>query len=317
MIRVAFIGAGQMAREHARAFRDNPDIKIVGIFSRTNERAKVLADEFNIKRVYDSVDELWNGTRAHLVVISVSVLATSEICKAAFRFPWQCLIEKPVGHDFDTAEAILKEAEQRQATAYVALNRRHYASTRAVLQAMEKTTEARLVEVFDQENPRAELEAGQNPYVVQNLMYANSIHLIDYLGMFCRGSLVDVSHIIPWDPRTPRYVLAKLLFSSGDIGIYHAVWDAPGPWAVTITTQSKRFEMRPLEQATVQLYKSRQADPMLPHPWDTQFKPGLRLQAEETVRALRGLPHRLPSLKEGFHTMQIINKIYDPKNHIG
>lgn len=310
-IKVVVIGAGFMADEHIKAFADIPEVKFLGIHSRTRARAEALAQKHGIPNVYDSINALYAGTQADLVIIAVPELSANTVCKQAFKHPWQALIEKPVGYNLQDAEDIATAADKAGCKAYVALNRRHYSSTRAVAQELESVEGQRLVQVFDQENPQVALEGGQPPLVVKNWMYANSIHIIDYFCVFCRGEIKSIDHVIKWDPKEPRFVLTKIQYSSGDIGIYHAIWDGPGPWGVTVTTQAKRWEMRPLEQGAAQLYKSRKSEPIPVHSWDTQFKAGLRQQAAETVKALRGEANKLPTLADGIATMQLVNRIYE------
>lgn len=69
--KVAVIGAGYMAREHVRAFSDIPYVAIAGICSRSMERADAVADEYSIPVVCRSIDELYEETRADLVVVAV------------------------------------------------------------------------------------------------------------------------------------------------------------------------------------------------------------------------------------------------------
>ena len=245
-IRVAVIGAGYMAQEHIRAFVDVEDVICAGIFSRTRSSAEAVAERFSIEKVFNSIDELYFATQAQLVIIAVPELEVRKVCINAFKYAWTCLIEKPAGYNFAEAKLISTLASELGRTAYVALNRRHYSSTRAVVQELKDSEGQRLVHVYDQENPTAALEGGQPNEVVKNWMYANSIHIIDYLRIFCRGEIVSVQPIIPWQPETPRFVMTKITFSSGDIGIYEAIWNGPGPWAVTVTTQQKRWELRPL-----------------------------------------------------------------------
>ena len=309
-IKTAVIGAGYMADEHIKAFSDIPEVSIVGIYSRTQERLDNLAKKHDIAKAYDSISALYEGTRADLVIIAVPELSVNAVCKEAFKYPWQALIEKPVGYNLQDAEDIAAAADKAGRKAYVALNRRHYSSTRAVLAEIDELAGQRLVQVMDQENPIVALEGGQPPLVVDNWMYANSIHIIDYLCVFCRGDVISVDHVIKWDPKDPRFVMTKVNYSSGDIGVYQAIWNGPGPWGVTVSTQAKRWEMRPLEQAASQVYKSRKSEPLPVHEWDTKFKPGLRLQAEETIKALRGEKHSLPTLADGINTMKLVSKIY-------
>jgi predicted dehydrogenase len=164
--------------------------------------------------------------------------------------------------------------------------------------------------VYDQEDLVAARRAGQPELVVQNWMYANSIHVVDYLSMLCRGEIVSVEPVIPWTPETPRFVMAKITYDSGDVGLYEAVWNGPGPWAAVVSTQEKRWEIRPLEQASFQVYGSRKLEPVPTHEWDTKFKPGLRIQAAEAIKAVQGLPHTLPTLADAMKSMKLVQAIY-------
>jgi hypothetical protein len=141
-------------------------------------------------------------------------------------------------------------------------------------------------------------------------MYANSIHVIDYFTLFGRGEITAVEPVVPWNPKTPWIVLTKILFASGDIGLYEGIWNGPGPWSVSINMSSKRWEMRPLEQAAYQLAGQRKLEPVEPHAWDQQFKPGLRLMAEQAVAAAGGRPAELPTLLDSLKSMRLVKSIF-------
>ena len=309
--RISFIGSGNMARAHARAFMDIEGVQLVGVYSRTVDKAINFAEEFGVEIVSSSIEDLFVRAKPDLVVIAVSELALKGICQQAFRYPWRLLIEKPVGHNLSEANYIFEISKELGAKAYVALNRRHYASTRSVLSEVVCMADARLVQVFDQEDPYSALKGGKPEAVVANWMYANSIHLIDYFQIFCRGSLSSVEHLTKWIDRDAAYRIARLNFSSGDVGIYQAIWNAPGPWAVSITTRQRRWELRPLENASIQNYNSHKLNQLPIDSIDVEFKPGFRFQANEAIKAIRGLPHSLPSLADGLKTMQFISKIYE------
>ena len=89
---IAIIGAGYMSKEHIKVFKTLDNVQVSGIFSRTKSRAASLANEFEIDGVYDSIEELYLETKADMVIISVPELSTKEVCDAAFKFPWKCLI---------------------------------------------------------------------------------------------------------------------------------------------------------------------------------------------------------------------------------
>jgi predicted dehydrogenase len=311
--KVAMVGAGYMAREHIRAFQDVPGVAVVGIHSRTRAKAESLAQELGGIAVYDSVNELYEKTQADLVVVAVPELSVNKVCQACFAHPWVALIEKPAGYNLADAQEIEAAARAQQRRAFVALNRRHYGSTRAVLSDLNSHAGPRLIKVQDQEAPAAALESGQPELVVQNWMYANSIHLIDYFSIFARGKVTNVAQTIRFDRVRPRYVAATITFDSGDAGLYEAIWDGPGPWTVSVNTDDKRWEMRPLEKAAYQLAGTRVLQPTPDDVWDTQFKPGLRHQAQMAVQAVHeanGQPAGLPTLQEALESMRLTHAIY-------
>lgn len=308
--RVAFVGAGNMAREHIRAFADMDHVTLSGIFSRTRTRAETLAKEFNIGGVYNSLDALYEGTHADLVVITVFETAMLPVSCAAFDYHWAVLMEKPPGYNRVQAQEILDYAHTKKRRVFVALNRRLLSSSQSAIKDLAANPLPRFIHVQDQQSLEQAKVIGHPDIVVQNWMYANSIHLVDYLIFFGRGTIESIQPILSWDHKNPGIVLTKISFSSGDIGIYEGIWRGPGPWAVSVTTPSRRWEIRPLEQAVYQNSGERNLIPVEIHPWDAQFKPGFRLQAEEAVKGAMGEPSLCATIDEAYKTMCLIEGIF-------
>lgn len=308
--RVAIIGAGGMAREHARAFADIPGVALAGIYSRTADRARVLASELGIREVAGSVEELFDRTHADLVVVTVPELAANSVIRQCLAFPWALLVEKPAGYNLADAEDIAGAVRAANAHAFVALNRRHYSSTLAAVADLDAQPDRRFIRIQDQQDQCAALAAGQPAAVVENWMYANSIHTIDYLKLFGRGDVVSVESVERWSASDPSIVIAKVEFSSGDIGLYEGIWDGPGPWAVTVSTPERRWEMRPLETASYQDRGQRVLHPVEIDAIDKQFKTGFRRQAELAVNAARGVAVPLPTVHDALETMRLIARIF-------
>jgi predicted dehydrogenase len=307
---VAIVGAGNMAREHARAFADVPGVTLAGIHSRTRSRAESLAEEFGIAGVYDSVSELYEGTRADLVVVTVFEMAMNSVSKTCFGFPWKVLLEKPPGYCLEDALDIRAAAVASTCAVFVGLNRRFLSSTRAALSDLAPCSSPRFVHVQDQQSLEQATSLGHPDLVVANWMYANSIHVIDYLRVFARGEVKSVRPIFPWRPENPGVVMASVELDSGDRGLYEGIWDGPGHWAVTVTTPKKRWELRPLEQGAYQVRGERRLQAVEACAWDRDFKPGFRLQAEEAASAARGQPSRLASLDDAIETMRLIRAVF-------
>lgn len=306
------VGAGSMAREHLRAFADVPGVVLSGIQSRTRGRAEALASEFEVAHVCGSIEELHDRTRADLVVVTVPELAMNAVSQQCFSFPWTVLLEKPAGYNLSDAEVIAAAARASGRRVFVALNRRHYSSTQAAIEDLGSRDDRRYIRVQDQQDQAAALAAGQPAAVVENWMYANSIHVIDYLRLFGRGRIDRVKPVCGWTPDRPGIVISEVEFESGDIGVYEGIWNGPGPWAVNISTPARRWEMRPLERASYQNRGERVLQPVEPHPWDSSFKAGFRRQAELAVAAVHGQDAgRLATLDDALETMRLIRLIFE------
>jgi len=311
LAKIVIVGAGNMAREHLKAMTAMPHVEIAGIYSRTTSRSDVLAQEFSIDIVADSIADLYEKTRAHGVVIAVNELSTEEVCSEAMAYPWQLLVEKPIGLDLKSTRRILAVADSAKSHFYVAMNRRHYSSTLAALKILESLDAARVVQVFDQEDPSSALKVGRTKQVCDQWHFANSIHLIDLFHVFCRGAPVTINNLISWrsgyDPKATHSIIN---FDSGDTGIYHSVWNAPGPWAVAIETPQKRLEMRPLESLVVQSYPARNTDKVPVNDMDLSFKPGFFRQMDQFVKALTRESFDLLTLGAYCKSAQLTHELY-------
>jgi predicted dehydrogenase len=306
---VALVGAGFTAREHLRALRDIAGVNVAALHSRSRSRTEALAAEFGIKAVCDSVPELYERSRAALVLLAVPELSLNAVAKSSFEFPWTVMMEKPPGYNLADALDIQSASKAKRSHVLVGLNRRFLAATLRAKAELAETAAPRFIKVEDQQNQAAAFSAGQPIDVVQNYMYANSIHTIDYLRVLGRGQVASVDHVVRWSPEHPGPVVCSLTYDSGDVGLYEGMWHAPGPWAVTVTVPRKRWEMRPLEQLTTQEL-GHPPYTIDPDPWDINFKPGFRRQAEAAVLSACGRQSNAVSLDDAIETMRLIARIF-------
>ena len=309
MTRIAIVGAGYMAVEHARAFAAIEGVSIAGIVGRSRERAQALAAEHDCP-VYTDIETMYAGTTADAVVVAVPELACRTVCEEVFEFPWVSLLEKPVGRDYDEARYLNDLCEQRGRTAFVALNRRSYHSTREAHKLLAESEAPRFILVHDTQDLASAREFGQPEEVIQNWMFANSIHLVDYLRQFGRGEIVAVEVPLAFDAENPHSVSATVSFSSGDRAVYFGAWNVPGPWYVTVANEAVRIELRPLEAVSFQRRGERALTPVQACKTDSDFKPGLYVQAQHFVNAVNGEPTPLASLAEATESMQLVGQIY-------
>ena len=111
---ITIIGAGYMAEEHIKVFSSMQEFKIIGIYSRTISKAKLLANKFNIPVVVENISDIYEKTKSDLLLIAVSEMSVYSIVSEVFKYPWLCLIEKPAGYNFEDAVKINELAEKYQ-----------------------------------------------------------------------------------------------------------------------------------------------------------------------------------------------------------
>ncbi len=220
------IGGGAMTREHIKAFRDVPGVEIAGICNRTREKAQALATEFGIPYVATSIADLYAKTNADLAIVAVYETAINPVMREVLAHPWAVLMEKPIGVDLADAESVAAAANNHRV--FVGLNRRFLSSTQAVLTDLANDPGPRFVHVQDQQSLDVARQIGHAEAVVKNWMFANSIHLVDYLCAFGRGEVADVTPVTRWTPETPGVVLAKIAFSSRRHGSLRRNLERPG-----------------------------------------------------------------------------------------
>jgi predicted dehydrogenase len=310
-IKVAIVGAGGMAREHARAFSALPDVKVVGLTSRTRAKADLLAGELGIDVVVDSIDELHARTNADLLIVAVPELSANPVAVKAFAHPWAVLMEKPAGYDLTDAERIAAAARGRTAPVMVGLNRRFYSSARTIeTDLMTRPNEKRFIHVQDQQSYEEARRYNHPPQVVEKFMYANSIHLIDLIPFFARGKVSRVQQVTPWRGEATEVMLAYVEFDSGDTALYEGLWKGPGPWAANVSTPGKRWIMQPLEDAIYQNAGERARHTIERSDDDRQYKAGFLLQAKAAVAAVRGESSTIPLIEDSLATMRLINRMF-------
>jgi predicted dehydrogenase len=320
-VSIAIVGAGGMAREHAKAFASLPNVKVAGLASRTRARAEALAAELGIPVVADSVDELYERTKADLLIVAVPELSANAVAMSAFKHPWAVLMEKPAGYDLADAEKIAAAAGERERLAersgqragpvMVGLNRRFYSSARTIKADLEtRPDEKRFIHVQDQQSYEEARRYNHPPQVVEKFMYANSIHLIDLIPFFARGTVSRVQAVTPWRGEQTEVMLAYVEFDSGDTALYEGLWKGPGPWAANVSTPGKRWIMQPLEDATYQNAGERARHLIERSEEDKQFKAGFLLQARAAVAAVRGERSTIPSIDDSLQTMRLINQMF-------
>ena len=140
-------------------------------------------------------------------------------------------------------------------------------------------------------------------------MYANSIHLIDYFTFLCRGNIKKIYNEKIKINNQQYFKSSKILFTSGDIGIYHAYWNRPSPWKISVSCNKSYFYMSPIEK----LFEKNNKGKLISYrdsKYDKEYKPGFYFMVKNLIKVYTGQKNNLVSLEENIKTMDLIKRIY-------
>ena len=302
--KIAIIGAGYMAEEYLKVLLAKK-IPCEAIFSRTVSKSKILKKKYNIKKIYTSLNGLKNDNEINSLIIAVNAESTQNLINNLDIHKYRVLCEKPVGINFEETKKIISKIKNKYF--YVALNRRFYSSNLKAYNLVNMNRSKRLISIRDQE-----LQNSKSNLYNKNLMYWNSVHLIDYINIYARGKLLKIQRLKRFKDNKFSENLTRLIFSSKDEVLYHCNWNSPGPWSVNIIQKYHSVEMKPLENLVeeklikgkrIRIFHNRSKI-------DSKFKPGLFYQVNEFLKMLNNKKHKLVNLNDYFNTVKLIKKLY-------
>lgn len=109
---IAVIGSGGIADFHLRAVKDLPNAKLVGLYSRTEQRAKENGEKFACDWT-TNYEELVQRADVDLVIITTSSGSHYKIGMAALEAGKHVLVEKPITMQVSEAKQMIQFAKDK------------------------------------------------------------------------------------------------------------------------------------------------------------------------------------------------------------
>ena len=106
-LRGAGIGAGYFAPFQYEAWTRIPEVEIVGIYNRTEERARALMTQYGIQRLYADWKEMLDVERPDFVDIITPPETHEEMCGFAAARGIHIICQKPLAPTFDVSQRIV------------------------------------------------------------------------------------------------------------------------------------------------------------------------------------------------------------------
>lgn len=223
VIKLAVVGHGVIGRRHAEQAREHPEFELVAII----DPAVSDANFRDIADVDVAVDAV--------IISSPSSLHADNAIVAAER-GWHMIVEKPVAHSLEAADAIIEAVERTGVKALVGHHRRHHASVVKLREMIEaggvgRVISANLMWLTRKPDSYFDIDWRRGPDGSPVMM--NLVHDIDLL----RYMLGDVTEIVgvhgghhrSGDDRNESGALA-LAFDSGATATIAFADSAASPW---------------------------------------------------------------------------------------
>ena len=108
-LRLAVVGCGEFGRNHARVYRDLPNVQLAGVLDENRERAAQVAQEFQV-RAFQSLEELRGAVDA--ASVAVPTLVHREIGCRLLDMGIDALVEKPMARRLAEADELIQCARE-------------------------------------------------------------------------------------------------------------------------------------------------------------------------------------------------------------
>ncbi len=124
MIRVGVIGCGKIAQvRHIPEYLDNKNAQLVGLYDRTSERAKLLADKYNLIH-YEDYHDMLNDEEIDAVSICVANNLHAKITIEALEKGKHVLCEKPMATTLEDCLLMVNTAKDNNKKLLIGHNQR-------------------------------------------------------------------------------------------------------------------------------------------------------------------------------------------------
>ncbi|HET9400272.1 MAG TPA: Gfo/Idh/MocA family oxidoreductase [Candidatus Acidoferrales bacterium] len=108
-VRVAVVGAGEFGRNHARVYREMPEVELVGVVDIDSGRAESVAREFGSVAM-DSIESLRD--RVDGVSLAVPTAMHAKVGCELFEMGLDVLVEKPIASSIEEADVLIAAAKE-------------------------------------------------------------------------------------------------------------------------------------------------------------------------------------------------------------
>src|SRR5690625_5488912 len=116
IMKFGIIGTNWITDQFIAAASNHVEFSIGTVFSRTEEKASVFADKYDVKNVFTNMEEMFQSGTIDAVYIATPNVFHAEQSILALKNGIHVLCEKPAVTSMSEIEEVIKTAEENQTT---------------------------------------------------------------------------------------------------------------------------------------------------------------------------------------------------------
>lgn len=307
--KIGLIGTGRMAKEHMKVISNFKNFHVVSILNRKKKNAEYFLKNYKIKNYFNNLKKFCK-IEYDLILVCVPPDQNYKILCDLVNLNTNIFTEKPIGLNLNQANKLMSicKLNKMYKKIYVGYNRRFLGSVVHAKKIIEKKNLKRIIKITDQQDTINAKKNGHSKLTIRNWEYANAIHTIDLLNVFCRGIPKKVESSKFEINKNKFIISSKILFNSGDIALYTGFWNIFSRWSVNLEFKDMKLELSPLEEVKINsksLFKH-----YTNFRYEKVYKPGFYLQFLEIEKMLKKKTNKLVNFEQGIKSIKLINKIY-------
>ena len=310
-LKILFIGAGNIAKQHLNVFNSLIDLKNCWIYSRTASKSKNLAKVYSMNHIERNYDNFINQNKKIIdgIIILVSMDKIFETSKKILKYKIPLFIEKPPGLSLKQLQVLNSLSKKYKTSNLVGYNRRHY----SIIKKVKKNLRSEKI-------ISAHIEAHERYWILKNKVkkksflnkwiYANTSHVINLL-LFFLGDYKKVSTFSRNKFNIQNLNIntsAIIEFNKKIFVTFKSNWNVVGGWCIKIFSNKNTYLFNPLEKCTV-INRSFKSTEILSEKYDKIYKPGFYSQAVFFINIVKK-GNYYNDLKNILSTFKLIKTIF-------
>src|SRR5690349_13867247 len=118
-LRFAVLGTGFWANYQIPAWMELDGVELVALYNRTKSRAAVMAERFQVSRVYDNFELLLDTEALDFVDIITDVDSHAVITEAAAKRGVSVVCQKPMAPKLSLAQSMVDVCEENKVPLFI------------------------------------------------------------------------------------------------------------------------------------------------------------------------------------------------------